>query len=78
MKRLIRSIDGPGPAWYVGPSSGVGRGSVKASVGKLMCSIGVHRWFHTPLDTLERVDARLVVPVLRAHQRAMEIVLERA
>src|SRR5688572_1555981 len=25
--------------------------------------IGVHRWFHTSQDTLERVDARLVVPV---------------
>ena len=35
--------------------------------------IGVHRWFHTAQDTLERVDAKLVVPVLRAHQRAMEI-----
>ena len=40
--------------------------------------IGVHRRFHTPLDTLDRVDARLVVPVLRAHQRAMETLLERA
>jgi hypothetical protein len=37
--------------------------------------IGVHRWFHTRLDTLERVDARLVVPVLRAHQRAMEMIV---
>lgn len=35
--------------------------------------IGVHRWFHTAQDTLERVDAKLVVPVLQAHQRAMEI-----
>ena len=34
--------------------------------------IGVHRWFHTAQDTLERVDAKLVVPVLQAHQRAME------
>jgi len=24
--------------------------------------LGVHPWFHTPLDTLERVDARLLVP----------------
>jgi hypothetical protein len=38
--------------------------------------IGVHRWFHTPLDTLERVDAKLVVPVLQAHQRAMEILAD--
>ena len=37
--------------------------------------IGVHRWFHTPQDTLDKVDARLVVPVLQAHQRAMELLL---
>jgi hypothetical protein len=35
--------------------------------------IGVHRWFHTVEDTLERVDARLVAPVLLAHQRAIEL-----
>ncbi len=34
--------------------------------------IGVHRWFHTTQDTLERVDPRLLVPVLRAHQRTIE------
>jgi len=40
--------------------------------------LGVHRWLHTPLDTLERVDARLVVPVLRAHQRTVERIVSRA
>ena len=40
--------------------------------------IGVHRWFHTSQDTLERVDAKLVVPVLQAHQRAMEILVQGA
>jgi hypothetical protein len=35
--------------------------------------IGVHRWFHTAQDTLERVDAKLLVPVLQAHQRAIEL-----
>lgn len=34
--------------------------------------LGVHRWFHTIEDTLERVDGRLVTPVLEAHQRTME------
>ena len=34
--------------------------------------IGVHRWFHTIEDTMERVDGRLVTPVLEAHQRTME------
>ena len=30
--------------------------------------IGQHRWFHTTGDTIERVDARLLLPVVRAHQ----------
>ena len=34
--------------------------------------IGVHRWFHTVEDTLERVEAKLVTPVLQAHQRTIE------
>ena len=37
--------------------------------------LGVHRWMHTLGDTLERVDARLVVPVLRAHQRTIELLV---
>ena len=38
--------------------------------------IGVHRWFHTTEDTLARVDPRLVTPVVRAHQRAIERLLQ--
>jgi hypothetical protein len=37
--------------------------------------LGVHRWFHTVEDTLERVDAKLIVPVLRAHQRTIELIV---
>jgi hypothetical protein len=37
--------------------------------------LGLHRWFHTVEDTLERVDAKLVVPVLRAHQRTIELLI---
>jgi hypothetical protein len=37
--------------------------------------IGVHRWFHTVEDTLERVEASLVTPVVRAHQRAIELLV---
>jgi hypothetical protein len=37
--------------------------------------IGVHRWFHTVEDTLDRVDASLVTPVVRAHQRAVEFLV---
>jgi hypothetical protein len=35
--------------------------------------IGVHRWFHTVEDTLACVDAKLLVPVLRAHQATIEL-----
>ena len=38
--------------------------------------IGIHRWFHTVEDTLERTDARLLVPVLRAHQRTIELLVK--
>jgi len=37
--------------------------------------IGQHAWFHTVEDTLERVSAALLVPVLRAHQRAIELLV---
>jgi hypothetical protein len=39
---------------------------------KAFAVIGQHRWFHTVDDTLDCVDARLLAPVLRAHQRAIE------
>ena len=38
--------------------------------------LGLHAWFHTVEDTLERADAGLVVPVLRAHQRAIELLAD--
>ena len=37
--------------------------------------LGLHRWFHTVEDTLERVDAGLLIPVLRAHQRTIELIV---
>jgi hypothetical protein len=42
---------------------------------KAFAVLGVHRWFHTTLDTIERVDARLLTPVVRAHQRAIELLV---
>ena len=36
-------------------------------------ALGVHRWFHTRSDSLEKTAARLVVPVLQAHQRTIEL-----
>ena len=35
---------------------------------KAFACIGLHRWFHTLGDTIQCVDARLLLPVLRAHQ----------
>lgn len=37
--------------------------------------IGVHSWFHTMEDTLDRVDARLLLPVLEAHKRTIEMLV---
>jgi hypothetical protein len=33
--------------------------------------IGLHRWFHTIKDTIECVDARLLQPVVKAHQATL-------
>jgi hypothetical protein len=40
--------------------------------------LGLHRWLHTIGDTIERVDARLVKPVLEAHRRTIERAIEDA
>ena len=40
--------------------------------------LGIHRWFHTREDTPERVSAELVVPVLHAHQRTIELLVTAA
>jgi len=39
---------------------------------KCFAVLGLHRWLHTIADTIERVDARLVTPVLDAHKRTIE------
>lgn len=38
---------------------------------KAFACIGLHRWFHTIKDTIECVDARLLAPVVRAHQATL-------
>jgi hypothetical protein len=40
--------------------------------------IGQHHWFHTTQDTLDRVDARLLAPVVLAHQRALELLVAKS
>ncbi len=42
---------------------------------KAFAVLGQHTWFHTVEDTLERVDAQLLAPVLRAHQRTIELLI---
>lgn len=42
---------------------------------KAFAVLGLHRWLHTTQDTLERVNARLVVPVLQAHQKTIELLV---
>ena len=44
---------------------------------RAFAAIGVHRWFHTEKDTIDCVDARLLVPVLAAHRKMIELVVAR-
>jgi hypothetical protein len=54
--------------------------SVFADRGYARCFavLGLHRWLHTIADTMERVDARLVTPVLEAHKRTIELAVAQA
>jgi hypothetical protein len=44
---------------------------------RAFAAIGLHRWFHTEKDTIDCVDARLLVPVLAAHRKMIELVVAR-
>ena len=46
-------------------------------LARAFAAIGQHRWFHTQQDTIDCVDARLLVPVLAAHRKMIELVVER-
>jgi len=48
--------------------------SVFTDLGYSRCFavLGLHRWLHTIEDSLERVDARLVAPILEGHKRTMD------
>lgn len=70
--RGLEGLEQPGP---VRPNAGelstfTDRGYVTA-----FAVIGQHAWFHTVEDTLERVSATLLVPVLRAHRRAIDLLV---
>jgi len=67
-ERPIPAISGAGDL-----STIIGLGYEKAFAG-----LGVHRWCHTPEDSLDKVDARLVLPVLEAHKAVVEQVVREA
>ncbi|HEU4617748.1 MAG TPA: hypothetical protein VFV10_06875 [Gammaproteobacteria bacterium] len=60
------------------PSAGELSSFTDRGYNTAFAAIGVHRWFHTVKDTLDTTDARLVEPVIRAHQRTIETLVARA
>jgi hypothetical protein len=54
-------------------SSIINRGYTRAFAG-----LGIHRWCHVEDDTLDKVDASLLVPVLEGHRALIEAVVGRA
>jgi hypothetical protein len=57
--------------------SGAGElsGIIERGYGSAFAVLGVHRWFHTRQDTLDKVDAALLTPVVRAHQQSISQIL---
>lgn len=61
-------LDTPG---IVQPQAGELSTFTEMGFDKAFACIGLHRWFHTIEDTIECVDARLLLPVVRAHQATL-------
>lgn len=72
--RGLRGLDEPGP---IRAQAGELSAFSDRGYARAFAAIGVHRWFHTEKDTIECVDARLLVPVLAAHRRMIELVVTR-
>lgn len=53
-------------------------GIIKLGYEKAFAGLGVHRWCHTADDTLDKVDAGLLLPVLDAHKALVEQVVRDA
>ncbi len=79
------SAAGPAEAAFAGLSGMSPPGEIQSQAGELstftgmgyttaFAALGVHRWFHTTSDTLDCVDAALLAPVVRAHQRTLELI----
>jgi hypothetical protein len=45
---------------------------IKQGYDKAFAGLGIHRWCHVDSDTLDKVDAGLLVPVVEAHQAVIE------
>jgi hypothetical protein len=57
------------------PGAGELGGIVAKGYDKAFAGLGLHRWFHTRLDDLKTVDAKLLLPVVEAHRSVMKSVL---
>ncbi|MCP5144519.1 MAG: hypothetical protein H6978_06815 [Gammaproteobacteria bacterium] len=71
----FHGLSGMSPPGLVQPQAGELSAFTDLGYTNAFAAIGVHRWFHTLGDTLDCVDARLVVPVIEAHQRTLELIL---
>jgi hypothetical protein len=48
---------------------------IKQGYDKAFAGLGIHRWCHVDSDTLDKVDASLLAPVVEAHQAVIEAVI---
>ena len=64
----LSGLDSPG---VVRPQAGELSTFTDKGFDTAFACIGQHRWFHTTGDTIERVDAGLLLPVVRAHQATL-------
>jgi hypothetical protein len=71
----FRGLTGLEQAVAVRPQAGELSTFTDRGYPRAFAVIGQHAWFHTVEDTLERVDAALLTPVLHAHRRAIELLV---
>jgi hypothetical protein len=64
----LSGLDEPGE---VRPQAGELSAFTDMGFQKAFACIGLHRWFHTIGDTLERVDPVLLLPVVKAHEATL-------
>ena len=57
------------------PGAGELSGIIDRGYRRAFGVLGVHRWFHTRDDSLDKVDAGLLLPVVEAHKRMISAAL---